>query len=163
LATNSKDAQARAEASFKKKEIQLREGAKAMAEYQAAGRAEREKTARLKLLREAKQAAADGPIPRGRITVGALETATAVRLPPILAAYVASCPEVDIEIATGTSAALIEAVLARQLEVAFVAGPVHHPELAALPRLPVVAGVGLSYYVLLFGVLGRIEFIYFQF
>jgi hypothetical protein len=57
LATNSKDAQARAEASFKKKEIQLREGAKAMAEYQAAGRAEREKTARLKLLREAKQAA----------------------------------------------------------------------------------------------------------
>ena len=57
MATNSKDAQARAEASFKKKEIQLREGAKAMAEYQAAGRAEREKTARLKLLREAKQAA----------------------------------------------------------------------------------------------------------
>ena len=57
MATNSKDAQARAEASFKKKEIQLREGAKAMAEYQAASRAEREKTARLKLLREAKEAA----------------------------------------------------------------------------------------------------------
>jgi hypothetical protein len=57
LATNSKDAQARAEASFKKKEIQLREGAKAMAEYQAAGRAEREKTTRLRLLREAKAAA----------------------------------------------------------------------------------------------------------
>jgi alginate O-acetyltransferase complex protein AlgI len=36
-------------------------------------------------------------------------------------------------------------------------------ELARLPRLPVVTGVGLSYYVLLFGVLGRIEFIYFQF
>jgi hypothetical protein len=57
LATDSKDAQARAEANFKKKEIQLREGAKAMAEYVAAGRAEREKTARLKLLREAKEAA----------------------------------------------------------------------------------------------------------
>jgi hypothetical protein len=57
LATDSKDAQARAEASFKKKEIQLREGAKAMAEYLAAGRAEREKTARLRLLREAKEAA----------------------------------------------------------------------------------------------------------
>jgi alginate O-acetyltransferase complex protein AlgI len=35
--------------------------------------------------------------------------------------------------------------------------------LATLPRLPVVAGVGLAYYVLLFGVFGRIEFIYFQF
>ena len=57
MATDSKDAQARAEASFKKKEIQLREGAKAMAEYLAAGRAEREKTARLRLLREAKEAA----------------------------------------------------------------------------------------------------------
>jgi alginate O-acetyltransferase complex protein AlgI len=36
-------------------------------------------------------------------------------------------------------------------------------KLAVFPRLPVVAGVGLAYYVLLFGVLGRIEFIYFQF
>jgi hypothetical protein len=57
LAIDSKEAQTRAEASFKKKEMQLREGAKAMAEYLAAGRAEREKTARLKLLREAKEAA----------------------------------------------------------------------------------------------------------
>jgi hypothetical protein len=65
LATNSKDAQARAEASFKKKEIQLREGAKAMAEYVAAGRAEREKTARLRLLREAKQAAEAEAAARG--------------------------------------------------------------------------------------------------
>lgn len=36
-------------------------------------------------------------------------------------------------------------------------------ELATVPTLPLVAGVGLSYYVLLFGVFGRIEFIYFQF
>jgi D-alanyl-lipoteichoic acid acyltransferase DltB (MBOAT superfamily) len=35
--------------------------------------------------------------------------------------------------------------------------------LAEVPRLPVMAGVGLCYYVLLFGVMGRIEFIYFQF
>jgi D-alanyl-lipoteichoic acid acyltransferase DltB (MBOAT superfamily) len=41
--------------------------------------------------------------------------------------------------------------------------PARLAELAALPRLPFVAGVGLTYYVLLFGVLGRIEFIYFQF
>jgi hypothetical protein len=53
----SKEAQARAEAAFKRKELQAREASKAMAEYQAAGLAEREKTARLRLLREAKQAA----------------------------------------------------------------------------------------------------------
>lgn len=35
--------------------------------------------------------------------------------------------------------------------------------LASMPRLPTAAGVGLCYYVLLFGVMGRIEFIYFQF
>jgi D-alanyl-lipoteichoic acid acyltransferase DltB (MBOAT superfamily) len=35
--------------------------------------------------------------------------------------------------------------------------------LVAKPRLPTVAGVGLCYYILLFGVMGRIEFIYFQF
>jgi alginate O-acetyltransferase complex protein AlgI len=33
----------------------------------------------------------------------------------------------------------------------------------AIPWLPTVAGVGLCYCILLFGVLGRIEFIYFQF
>jgi hypothetical protein len=57
LATNPKEAQDRAEASFKKKEHQAREASKAMAEYEAAGRAQRDKTARLKLLREAKEAA----------------------------------------------------------------------------------------------------------
>ena len=67
MATDSKDAQARAEASFKKKEIQLREGAKAMAEYLAAGRAEREKTARLRLLREAKEAADAEADARGEV------------------------------------------------------------------------------------------------
>jgi D-alanyl-lipoteichoic acid acyltransferase DltB (MBOAT superfamily) len=35
--------------------------------------------------------------------------------------------------------------------------------LAVLPYLPTCTGVGLTYYVLLFGVFGHIEFIYFQF
>jgi len=58
LATSSsQDPRVRAEANFKKKELQLREGAKAMADYVAAGVAERQKTARLRKLREAKEAA----------------------------------------------------------------------------------------------------------
>jgi len=57
LATPSKEAQERAELNFKKKEIQARDASKAMAEYEAGLRSEREKTARLKALREAKEAA----------------------------------------------------------------------------------------------------------
>jgi len=46
-----------AEAKFKRKQAQVLEGAKAMAEYEAASRAVIEKTARLKALRLAKEAA----------------------------------------------------------------------------------------------------------
>jgi hypothetical protein len=52
----SPDAKARAEASFKKKEEQAREGAKAAAEYEANILAVREKTARLRALRLAQAA-----------------------------------------------------------------------------------------------------------
>jgi hypothetical protein len=47
----------RAQAAFHKKEAQAREGATAMAEYKAAGAAERVKTERLRALRLAKEAA----------------------------------------------------------------------------------------------------------
>jgi hypothetical protein len=57
LSTNPDQARGRAEAAFKKKEQQLREGEKAMAEYLAAQRATREKTARLRALRLARDAA----------------------------------------------------------------------------------------------------------
>jgi hypothetical protein len=56
LAKNSKDVMDRAEASFKKEE-RAREGAKAMRDYEAESRAVHEKTARLKALRLAKEAA----------------------------------------------------------------------------------------------------------
>lgn len=88
-----------------------------------------------RLIDEAKRAATDGPVPRGQITIGALETATAVRLPPILSVYAAACPEVDIQIHTGTAAELTDAALARRLEAAFVAGPADHPDLVVLPLL----------------------------
>jgi hypothetical protein len=47
----------RAQAAFHKKEAQQREGAVAMAEYKAAGAAERAKTERLRALRLAREAA----------------------------------------------------------------------------------------------------------
>jgi len=53
---NIKDME-RAQAAFTKKETQAREGAIATAEYHAAAQSERDKTARLRKLREAKEAA----------------------------------------------------------------------------------------------------------
>ena len=53
--TNSEAVRQRANASFKRKETQAREGASAMADYEAAGRAVEEKTARLKALRLARE------------------------------------------------------------------------------------------------------------
>jgi hypothetical protein len=55
--SNSKDARARAEASFKRKEEQARQATKAWTEYEAQRRAVAEKTERLRALRLAKQAA----------------------------------------------------------------------------------------------------------
>ena len=49
--TNSEAIRDRANASFKRKELQAREGAKAMADYEADARAVEKKTARLKALR----------------------------------------------------------------------------------------------------------------
>jgi division protein CdvB (Snf7/Vps24/ESCRT-III family) len=53
--TNSEAARQRANASFTRKELQVREGANAVADYQAAGRAVDAKTARLKALRLARE------------------------------------------------------------------------------------------------------------
>lgn len=53
--TNSEVARNRAEASFKKKELQVRQSAEAAADYEAAGRAVEKNTARLKALRLAKE------------------------------------------------------------------------------------------------------------
>ena len=57
LSSRSEQARGRAEASFRKKQEQAREGAKGMLEYEAAARAVLKKTARLRALRLAKEAA----------------------------------------------------------------------------------------------------------
>ena len=54
---NSEQARSVAEAKFRKKEQQMVDGQKAMAEYNAKRRTEREKTARLRALRLARDAA----------------------------------------------------------------------------------------------------------
>jgi LysR family transcriptional regulator, cell division regulator len=82
------------------------------------------------LLADARRAAIDDGRPQGQLNVGSLETTAALRLSPVLSAYAAAWPEVDLVLTTGTTCELVEAVLAHRLEGAFVCGPVDHPELA---------------------------------
>ncbi len=62
----------------------------------------------------------------GRLRIGAMETTTALRLSPILAAYHAAQPDVDIQIKTGPTAELVELLLNGQVDCVFVAGRLEH-------------------------------------
>jgi DNA-binding transcriptional LysR family regulator len=100
------------------------------------------------LLADAARAARDDGEPRGPLTIGSLETTAALRLSPLFASYLTACPEVDLALRPGTTAELIEAVLERRLEGAFVCGPVAHPSLIARAmfeeELAVLAAPGIA-------------------
>jgi LysR family transcriptional regulator, cell division regulator len=81
------------------------------------------------MVAEARQATADDGTPRGPLRLGAMETTAALRLPPLLIAYTRACPEVELVVGTGPTAALVQDVLEHRLDAALVAGPVAHPEL----------------------------------
>ena len=76
----------------------------------------------LRLSHEA-QAAMKSGTPRGLLRIGTLESTAATRLPPVLSRYHLEYPDVQMELATGTSGALAARVLAFELEAAFVAEP----------------------------------------
>jgi DNA-binding transcriptional LysR family regulator len=83
------------------------------------------------LLRDARRAACDDGTPAGPLVIGTLETTAAIRLSPQLAAFVKQYPQVDLSLRTGTTCELIEQTLTRQVDGAFVCGPVEHPDLLA--------------------------------
>ncbi len=76
----------------------------------------------------ATRAALAGAVPLG---IGAMETASAVRLPPVLARLAAARPDIDISLATGTSEEIVRDVLDRRHDVGLVAVAVDHPDLVA--------------------------------
>jgi len=100
------------------------------------------------LLADATRAVRDDGLPRGPLTIGSLETTAALRLSPLIASYAAACPEVDLALRPGTTAELIESVLDRRLEGAFVCGPVAHPSLVEQvmfeEELAILAAPGLA-------------------
>lgn len=85
-----------------------------------------------RLLQEAARATG-GSLPCGPLRVGSLETTAARRLPPVLLAFSAACPDVELTLETGTTAELAQAVLQRRLEGALIAGPAGHPALVEQP------------------------------
>lgn len=80
----------------------------------------------LDLAAEAKLAAM-GSEPRGIFTLGSLESAAAVRLPPVLSAFHQRHPAVDLDLSTGPSGDMIDGVLGGKLSAAFTDGPLGHP------------------------------------
>jgi DNA-binding transcriptional LysR family regulator len=86
-----------------------------------------------RLLDDARRAVADEGTPSGMLTIGSLDTTAALHLSRILAGYVAAYPAVDLSLRTGTTCELIEQVLDRRLDGAYVCGPAHHPDLVVEP------------------------------
>jgi DNA-binding transcriptional LysR family regulator len=76
----------------------------------------------LRLSLEAETALRNGK-PRGTLRIGALESTSATRLPPVLSRYHQLYPDVQIELVTGTSGALVSHVHKQDIEAAFVAEP----------------------------------------
>lgn len=85
------------------------------------------------LSREAVLAARDDGEPNGPLAIGSMETTAAVRLPALLAEFHARFPAVQLSLRTAPTADLVAAVLEGALDGAFVAGPIEHAELTAIP------------------------------
>lgn len=84
------------------------------------------------LTHEALAAARDDGVAKGPLAIGAMETAAAVRLPPLLATFHQRFPDVQLALRTGPTVALADAVISNTLDGAFVAGPIDHPELTSI-------------------------------
>ncbi|WP_100011542.1 LysR family transcriptional regulator [Lentibacillus sediminis] len=86
----------------------------------------------LHLMNDAEKALKHSSEPNGSLSIGSMETTAAIRLPDILSAYHDQCPQVVLSLQTGTTEDLIKTALNREIEGAFVAGEVNHPELETI-------------------------------
>ncbi|MGZ5201103.1 MAG: LysR substrate-binding domain-containing protein [Telluria sp.] len=71
--------------------------------------------------------------PQGRLRIGTMESTAATRLPAILAQFHTSYPDIQIELVTATSGALVDKVQRGEIEAAFVAEPFTGTGLARQP------------------------------
>lgn len=81
------------------------------------------------LIEETKKVMSDDQTPKGPLIIGSMETTAAVRLPSLFSKYHHKYPDVDLTLKTGPTEQNIQGVLQYELDGAFVAGPIEHPEL----------------------------------
>ena len=81
------------------------------------------------LIEEVREVMGDDQIPNGSLMIGSMETTAAIRLPKLLSKFHREYPAVDLTLKTGPTEQNIQAVLQYELDGAFVAGPIEHPEL----------------------------------
>ena len=86
----------------------------------------------LDLVQEARAAVAPQS-PRGRLRIGAMESAAASRLPGPLAEFHRRWPEVRLELSTAPTETLVAQVRGFKLDAALVAGPIGDPAFDATP------------------------------
>ena len=86
----------------------------------------------LRLSDEAQTMLRDGK-PHGTLRLGALESTSGSRLPPLLSRYHLTYPDVQIELVTGTSGALVSRIHKQEIEAAFVADPFNADGLETMP------------------------------
>ena len=86
----------------------------------------------LALVDEAKYAVSDNGEPKGMLRLGSMETTAAVRMPSLLISFTKLYPLIDVNFYTGTTEELVQDVLDRKLDGAFVAGPVSHRDLESV-------------------------------
>jgi DNA-binding transcriptional LysR family regulator len=82
----------------------------------------------LALFQQAITAVQEDGTPKGSLRIGMLETTAGLRLPTLVAQYAREYPKDELAIMTGTTASLIDQVAERELDGAFVVGPIRHPE-----------------------------------
>lgn len=75
--------------------------------------------------------------PLGTLRVGTMEATAAARLPILLAQFNARWPNVTLEVSTGPTAYLLEALVARRIDCAFIALPEKVELQAEIDRSPV--------------------------
>lgn len=68
----------------------------------------------------------------GQLRLGAMETTTALRLPPLLTTFHQQNPHVNLTVETGPTAQLTQRLLARDFDGVFIAGRLQHNELHQL-------------------------------
>lgn len=83
----------------------------------------------LALTEEARAALAEATGDGGSLRLASMECTAAVRLPPLLARYHTAWPRVTLSLITGTTGTITQMVVDRQVDCAFVAGPVAHERL----------------------------------